>query len=139
MFSAAARVSQRCGVVVTTTSPALRLGGISLTTTTRSMSSKKSKPVLPLDLRLNKLPPTGTMTKVVCTIGPSTDQADKIQGLMEHGMHVARLNFSHAGSDYTYPESILELVRTTRGKHSQLSTVSDDHQAQNLRAILVGT
>lgn len=26
------------------------------------------------------------MTKVVCTIGPSTDQPDMIAGLMEHGM-----------------------------------------------------
>ena len=53
--------------------------------------------------------------------------------------HVARLNFSHAGLDYSYPESILQLVRTTRGKHSQISSISDDQQAANLRAILVDT
>lgn len=34
-------------------------------------------------------------TKVVCTIGPSTSSEDGIRGLIEAGMDVARLNFSH--------------------------------------------
>ena len=68
-------------------------------------------------LRLNKLPPTGTMTKIVCTIGPATDDASQIGHLVTHGMHVARLNFSHAGSDYTYPTTCMSLVRHAHGKH----------------------
>ncbi len=34
-------------------------------------------------------------TKIVCTIGPSCDTAEKIKVLIEKGMNVARLNFSH--------------------------------------------
>jgi len=34
-------------------------------------------------------------TRVVCTIGPATSTADAIQGLVDAGMDVARLNFSH--------------------------------------------
>ena len=34
-------------------------------------------------------------TKVICTIGPSTDSYEKIKGLADNGMNVARLNFSH--------------------------------------------
>lgn len=34
-------------------------------------------------------------TKIVCTIGPATDSPDMIRRLMEAGMNVARLNFSH--------------------------------------------
>lgn len=34
-------------------------------------------------------------TKIVCTIGPSTDHAAGIAGLVEAGMNVARLNLSH--------------------------------------------
>lgn len=34
-------------------------------------------------------------TKVVCTIGPATDSVDKIVELIDAGLNVARLNFSH--------------------------------------------
>ena len=34
-------------------------------------------------------------TKIVCTLGPSTASEDAIRGLMEAGMNVARVNFSH--------------------------------------------
>lgn len=89
--------------------------------------------------RLNKLPPTGTQTKIVCTIGPSTDNADMVEQLVHNGMHVARLNFSHAGTDYSYPEANMNLVRTARGQHHSLSTGSDMKLPNNLRAILVDT
>ena len=34
-------------------------------------------------------------TKIICTLGPSTDQGDVLRQLMISGMNVARLNFSH--------------------------------------------
>ncbi|MEO5903377.1 MAG: pyruvate kinase, partial [Gemmatimonadaceae bacterium] len=34
-------------------------------------------------------------TKIVCTIGPATSSEQGIRGLLEAGMNVARLNFSH--------------------------------------------
>lgn len=34
-------------------------------------------------------------TKIICTIGPSVDSYDKIKELVEAGMNVARINFSH--------------------------------------------
>ncbi len=34
-------------------------------------------------------------TKIVCTIGPNTESDEKIKELIENGMNVARLNFSH--------------------------------------------
>jgi len=33
--------------------------------------------------------------KIVCTVGPAVDSRDAIRGLIEAGMDVARLNFSH--------------------------------------------
>ncbi|KAL3906306.1 MAG: hypothetical protein SGILL_009321 [Bacillariaceae sp.] len=95
-----------------------------------------------MDLRLNKTPSTGTMTKVVCTIGPATDTPDQIQKLVQNGMHVARLNFSHAGSDYTYPEKLFEMLRSARGNHEDLvvdCANSSVPRQNNLRAILVDT
>ena len=35
-------------------------------------------------------------TKIVCSIGPSTQTWEKFKGLVEAGMNVARINFSHA-------------------------------------------
>ena len=34
-------------------------------------------------------------TKIVCTIGPSSESREKVQALLEAGMDVARLNFLH--------------------------------------------
>ena len=34
-------------------------------------------------------------TKVICTIGPATDNEEMITKLAEAGMNIARLNFSH--------------------------------------------
>lgn len=34
-------------------------------------------------------------TKIICTIGPNTESDEKIKELIENGMDIARLNFSH--------------------------------------------
>ena len=39
-------------------------------------------------------------TKIVCTIGPSSDSYEVLKALVDEGMNVARLNFSHG----THPE-----------------------------------
>jgi pyruvate kinase len=88
--------------------------------------------------------PFGCMTKVVCTLGPSTDSKEMIDKLVAHGMTVARLNFSHAGNDYTYPKKLIELVRNAPGRHDLLSdgAIHDGTttpRPKNVRAILVDT
>ncbi|MFM7373332.1 MAG: pyruvate kinase, partial [Sphaerospermopsis kisseleviana] len=34
-------------------------------------------------------------TKIICTVGPATAAPEKLQALVEAGMNMARLNFSH--------------------------------------------
>ena len=34
-------------------------------------------------------------TKIICTLGPSTDKGDVLRDLITNGMNVARFNFSH--------------------------------------------
>ena len=39
-------------------------------------------------------------TKIVCTMGPATDDDDVLRQLIQNGMNVARFNFSHGSYDY---------------------------------------
>lgn len=46
-------------------------------------------------------------TKIVCTIGPASDSPEMIRALLNAGMDVARLNFSHG----SYDEHLARIVR----------------------------
>lgn len=57
-------------------------------------------------------------TKIVCTMGPATEKEEVLRSLIEAGMDVARLNFSHG----THEEQLkrMEMVKKVRkecGKH----------------------
>ena len=53
-------------------------------------------------------------TKIVCTIGPSTDDENIMRELMKNGMDVARFNFSH--SDHSVHKARFETCRSRRGR-----------------------
>jgi len=49
------------------------------------------------------------LTKIVCTIGPSSDSEDMLKQLILDGMDIARLNFSH--SDHSTHEAVFNKLR----------------------------
>lgn len=51
-------------------------------------------------------------TKIVCTIGPAVDTYEKMVALVEAGMDVARLNFSHG--DHLEHQRRIELLKKVR-------------------------
>ena len=53
-------------------------------------------------------------TKIVCTLGPSTDREGVLETLIQEGMDVARFNFSHGSHEEQ--KGRLELVKTLRQK-----------------------
>jgi pyruvate kinase len=48
-------------------------------------------------------------TKIICTLGPASSDYDTLKAMVEAGMNVVRLNFSH-GDHATH----LEYIRTVR-------------------------
>lgn len=57
-------------------------------------------------------------TKIVCTIGPASDSKEKVQALLQAGMDVARLNFSHGThEEHGRRISVLKEEAAKFGKH----------------------
>jgi pyruvate kinase len=60
-------------------------------------------------------------TKIVCTIGPATRSPENLRLLLEAGMNVARLNFSH-GSHAQHAEVVTHLRAIARDLDMPLTT-----------------
>lgn len=63
-------------------------------------------------------------TKIVCTIGPASEGEDVIRALLEAGMNVARVNFSH-GSPQEHAARIDRLRRTADRLRLPLGIILD--------------
>ena len=63
-------------------------------------------------------------TKIVCTIGPSVREYPQILALIDAGMNVARLNFSH-GSHEEHAEVIVRLKKARQEKKVPLAIMLD--------------
>ena len=60
---------------------------------------KNTSPFFTLDKVLGTTKSDLKRSKVVCTIGPACSNADKLGKMLEVGMDIARLNFSHGTHD----------------------------------------
>src|SRR4051794_22654713 len=69
--------------------------------------------------------------KIVCTLGPATSSPDQIVALVEAGMDVARLNFSH--SAHADHEKAYRLVREASDRTGHAVAVLADLQGPKIR------
>jgi pyruvate kinase len=69
--------------------------------------------------------------KIVCTVGPATASADRLVALVEAGMDVARLNFSHG--DRSEHEQVYDLVRRASDQVGRAVGVLADLQGPKIR------
>jgi pyruvate kinase len=69
--------------------------------------------------------------KIVCTMGPATASAERIRGLVEAGMDVARLNFSH-GSHEDH-QKVFDLVRAAAAETGRAVAILADLQGPKIR------
>lgn len=63
-------------------------------------------------------------TKIICTIGPATAAPEKLQALVEAGMNVARLNFSH-GAYETHAQTFHNLRRISNQAGRPVAILQD--------------
>lgn len=63
-------------------------------------------------------------TKIVCTLGPASSTKESIQRLIEAGMNVARLNFSH-GDHPTHAQNIAYIREIAKEKNIQIAILQD--------------
>ena len=70
-------------------------------------------------------------TKIVCTLGPATATAEAIDSLMDAGLDVARINFSH-GTHEQHTRTIA-LVRELAAKRGRPVAVLGDLQGPRIR------
>jgi pyruvate kinase len=69
--------------------------------------------------------------KIVCTLGPAVDSAERVNALVAAGMDVARLNFSHG--DHADHRSRYELVRQAANAADRPVGVLADLQGPKIR------
>jgi len=77
---------------------------------------------------------TPQLTKIVSTIGPTSEQFPVLQDLVRSGVRIMRLNFSHATVEEV--ELRVKNLRLCEGKHGENLSSSDD---KNVRAVLLDT
>lgn len=70
-------------------------------------------------------------TKIVCTIGPVTDSKEMIEKIINAGMNVARLNFSH-GTHEEHKERI-KMIRSVAKKLNRYIGIMADTQGPEIR------
>ena len=67
-------------------------------------------------------------TKIVCTLGPVTSTKEMITKLVDAGMNVARLNFSH-GTHENHAKNIQFIRQIAAEKNIQIAILQDLHLA----------
>lgn len=72
-----------------------------------------------------------TKTKIICTLGPASSRAGVLRRMMNAGMDVVRLNFSHG----TLPEHLekIRLVRTLNKKYRRHIRILGDLEGYRMR------
>ena len=70
-------------------------------------------------------------TKIVCTIGPASESLEVMCRLMEAGMNIARLNFSHG--DFSAHKKVIDNLRAASAKTGRRLAIMADLSGPKMR------
>lgn len=74
---------------------------------------------------------TQKKTKIVATLGPACSSKETIKAMMDAGVNVFRINFSHA--DYTDVKERIDIIRALNQEHDYTTAILADLQGPKLR------
>lgn len=75
--------------------------------------------------------PTNKKTKIVATLGPACSQRDVLKAMIDAGVNVFRVNFSHA--DYEDVKSKIDAIRSLNDEFGYTTAILADLQGPKLR------
>lgn len=75
--------------------------------------------------------PTNKKTKIVATLGPACSQRDVLKAMIDAGVNVFRVNFSHA--DYEDVKSKIDAIRNLNDEFGYTTAILADLQGPKLR------
>ena len=75
------------------------------------------------------------LTKIICSIGPASNQPDVMEKMINNGMNIARLNFSHATLEEK--EQFLYCVRECRKRTGKNVSILWDTKGPELRGCVM--
>lgn len=75
--------------------------------------------------------PTNKKTKIVATLGPATSTKEVLKDMIEAGVNVFRINFSHA--DYTDVSERISMIRELNKEYGFTTSILADLQGPKLR------
>lgn len=70
-------------------------------------------------------------TKIIATLGPATEEKSEIKALIEAGMNIARLNFSHGSREQF--EKIVKNIRSVEKESGKIVVLMQDLQGPKIR------
>ncbi|TGD10303.1 pyruvate kinase, partial [Salmonella enterica subsp. enterica serovar Poona] len=74
-------------------------------------------------------------TKIVCTIGPKTESEEMLSIMLDAGMNVMRLNFSHG--DYAEHGQRIQNLRNVMSKTGKKAAILLDTKGPEIRTIIL--
>ena len=74
-------------------------------------------------------------TKVVCTMGPNTNDRELMRKLIQNGMDVARFNFSHG--DYAEHKGRMDMLKQLREEEHSNTAILLDTKGPEIRTGLL--
>lgn len=73
-------------------------------------------------------------TKIICTLGPDTSSKKAIKKLLENGMSIARINFSHGSTSSRI--RLIENIKYIRNKYNKHISIALDTKGPEYRTVL---